>query len=127
MRIVLYSTLTNSAMHKNTIANQHNTMPRKKDDALLKAAFEELFPYLLRFCFPDADKMFNIRKGFVFLDKELTELFPELKKQGGNRFVDMLVKTFLKNGKEEWILVHIEIQGGSTKGFPKRMFQPACR
>jgi predicted transposase YdaD len=35
----------------------------------------------------------------------------------------MLVKAFLKNGKEEWILVHIEIQGGSTKGFPKRMFQ----
>ena len=110
-------------MHKKPIANRENTMPRKKDDALLKAAFEELFPYLLRFCFPDADKIFDFRKGFVFLDKELTELFPELKKQGGSRFVDMLVKTFLKNGKEEWILVHIEIQGGSIKGFPKRMFQ----
>ena len=103
------------------MANQNN-IPRKKDDALLKAAFEELFPYLLRFCFPDADKVFDFRKGFVFLDKELAELFPELKKQGGSRFVDMLVKTFLKNGKEEWILMHIEIQGGSTKGFPKRMF-----
>jgi hypothetical protein len=114
-------------MYKKPIANRGNTMPRKKDDALLKAAFEELFPYLLRFCFPDADKIFDFRKSFVFLDKELTELFPELKKQGGSRFVDMLVKTFLKNGKEEWILVHIEIQGGSAKGFPKRMFQPACR
>jgi len=111
------------AMHKKPIANRDNAMPRKKDDALLKAAFEELFPYLLRFCFPDADKVFDFRKGFVFLDKELTELFPELKKQGGSRFVDMLVKTFLKNGKEEWILVHIEIQGSSVKGFPKRMFQ----
>ena len=105
------------------MANPNNTIPRKKDDVLLKAAFEEIFPHLLRFCFPDADKVFDFRKGFVFLDKELTELFPELKKQGGSRFVDMLVKTFLKNGKEEWILVHIEIQGGSTKGFPKRMFQ----
>ncbi|MFT4019554.1 MAG: hypothetical protein QM668_21500 [Agriterribacter sp.] len=114
---------TISAMHKKPIANRDNAMPRKKDDALLKAAFEELFPYLLRFCFSDADKVFDFRKGFVFLDKELTELFPELKKQGGSRFVDMLVKTFLKNGKEEWILVHIEIQGGSAKNFPKRMFQ----
>ena len=105
------------------MANPNNTIPRKKDDVLLKAAFEEIFPHLLRYCFPDADKVFDFRKGFVFLDKELTELFPELKKQGGSRFVDMLVKTFLKNGKEEWILVHIEIQGGSTKGFPKRMFQ----
>ncbi|MFT3945795.1 MAG: hypothetical protein QM763_02380 [Agriterribacter sp.] len=111
------------AMHKKPIANRGNTIPRKKDDALLKAAFEELFPYLLRFCFSDADKVFDFRKGFVFLDKELTELFPELKKKGGNRFVDLLVKVFLKNGKEEWILVHIEIQGGSVNGFPKRMFQ----
>jgi predicted transposase YdaD len=110
-------------MNKIPIANHDNTLPRKKDDPLLKAAFEELFPYLLRFCFPGADNVFDFRKGFVFLDKELTELFPELKKHGGSRFVDMLVKTFLKNGKEEWILVHIEIQGGSTKGFPKRMFQ----
>jgi len=110
-------------MNKRAIADHDNTFPRKKDDPLLKAAFEELFPHLLRFCFPGADKIFDFRKGFVFLDKELTELFPELKKQGGSRFVDMLVKAFLKNGKEEWILVHIEIQGGSTKNFPKRMFQ----
>ena len=73
------STLTNSAMHKNTIANQSNTLPRKKDDALLKAAFEELFPYLLRFCFPDADKVFDIRKGFVFLIRHLQSCFPNSK------------------------------------------------
>jgi len=78
-------------MNKNNIANQNNK-PRKKDEALLKADFEELFPYLLRFCFPYANKVFDFRKGFVFLDKELTELFPELKKQGGSRFVDMLLK-----------------------------------
>lgn len=110
-------------MNKKAIPNQDNTTPRKKDDTLLKAAFEELFPHLLRFCFADAAKLFDFRKGFAFLDKELTELFPELIKQGGNRFVDMLVKTFLKNGREEWILVHVEIQGGSIKNFPQRMFQ----
>ncbi len=110
-------------MNKRAIADHDNAFPRKKDDPLLKAAFEELFAHLLRFCFPGAEKVFDFHKGFVFLDKELTELFPELKKQGGSRFADMLVKTFLKNGKEEWILVHIEIQGGSTKDFPKRMFQ----
>lgn len=98
-------------------------MPRRKDDILLKSAFEEAFPDLLRFCFADADDIFDMEKGFVFLDKELSELFPELEKQGGNRFVDMLVKVFLKNGNEEWILVHIEIQGGSDKNFAERMFQ----
>lgn len=98
-------------------------MSRRKDDILLKSAFEEAFPDLLRFCFADADDILDMEKGFVFLDKELSELFPELEKQGGNRFVDMLVKAFLKNGKEEWILVHIEIQGGSDKDFAERMFQ----
>jgi len=98
-------------------------MPRRKDDILLKSAFEEAFPDLLRFCFADADDLFDMDKDFEFLDKELTELFPEIEQQGGNRFVDMLVKVFLKGGEEEWILVHIEIQGRNGKGFAERMFQ----
>jgi len=98
-------------------------MPRRKDDILLKSAFEETFPDLLRFYFADADVLFDMERGFAFLDKELGELFPELEKAGGNRFVDMLVKVFLRNGTEEWILLHIEIQGGSTKKFPHRMLQ----
>lgn len=98
-------------------------MFRKKDDVLLKSAFEEAFPDLLRFYFQDADAIFDMERGFEFMDKELIELFPELEKQGGTRFVDLLVKTFLKNGAEEWILVHIEIQGGNAKGFPNRMFR----
>jgi hypothetical protein len=109
--------------HANKTTMAENTAPRKKHDTLLKAAFEELFPYLLRFCFADADDIFNFRKKPVFLDKELAELFPEPEKQGGNRFVDLLAKVFLKNGKEEWILVHIEIQGRNAKDFPLRMFQ----
>lgn len=98
-------------------------MPRRKNDILLKSAFEETFPDLLRFCFANSDDIFGMKKDCVFLDKELSELFPELEKKGGNRFVDMLVKVFLKNGKEEWILVHIEIQGTNDKHFAERMFQ----
>lgn len=96
---------------------------RRKDDILLKSAFEESFPDLLRFYYPDADEVFDIKKGFAFLDKELAELFPEPQQQGGNRFVDMLVKTHLKTGGEEWILIHIEIQGDNDKNFTHRMLQ----
>ncbi len=98
-------------------------MPRRKDDVLLKSAFEEAFPDLLRFYFEEADALFDMDKGFEFLDKELIELFPELEKHGGNRFVDMLVKAFLKDGTEEWILLHLEIQGRGANNFPARMFQ----
>ena len=94
---------------------------RKKNDILLKSAFEEAFPDLLRFFFKDADNIFDIERGFQFMDKELNELFPELEKQGGSRFVDMLAKTYLKNGEEEWILAHLEIQDKNDKDFSKRM------
>jgi len=90
---------------------------------LLKAAFEETFAYLLRFFFKQADNLFDFSKGFVFMDKELREVFPEMETQGGVRYVDMLVKVFLLDGNEKWILVHIEIQEKLVEGFPKRMFQ----
>jgi len=96
---------------------------RKKNDILLKAAFEESFPDLLQFFFPEANEIFAIERGFEFLDKELHELFPELEKKGGSRFVDMLVKAYLQTGAEEWILVHIEIQRQDTAEFAHRMFQ----
>jgi hypothetical protein len=98
-------------------------MYRKKDDILLKSAFEETFPDLLRFYYKNADGIFDMDRGFEFMDKELRELFPELDKSGGTRFVDMLVKSFLKDGEEEWIFIHIEIQGGDSKNFARRMFQ----
>ena len=96
---------------------------RRKNDILLKSAFEEAFPDLLRFYFEDADGIFDIGRGFEFLDKELNEFFPDLEKKGGSRVVDMLVKTFLLSGKEEWILIHLEIQGEGADTFAFRMFQ----
>lgn len=96
---------------------------RKKNDILLKSAFEESFADLLYFFFQDADIIFDFERGFDFMDKELAELFPDLEKKGGSRFVDMLVKTYLKTGAEEYILIHIEIQDGAVKNFPQRMFQ----
>lgn len=98
-------------------------MLRRKNDILLKAAFEETFAFLLRFFFAGADEIFDFSRGFVFMDKELRELFPELEKKGGTRQADMLAKVFLLDGTEKWILVHIEIQGQYDKSFPKRMFR----
>ena len=81
----------------------------RKNDILLKSAFEEAFPDLLRFFFTDADSIFNLERGFEFMDKELLELFPELAKKGGSRVADMLVKTYLSSGKSELVLIHLEI------------------
>ena len=68
-----------------------------------------------------------MKKAFTFLDKELAEMYPEPEKETDIRFVDKLVKVFRRDGREEWVLIHIEVQA-ETKAkdrplFPERMFR----
>jgi predicted transposase/invertase (TIGR01784 family) len=93
----------------------------KRDDTLWKAILENVFDDFLRFLFKNADKVLDIDKGFQFLDKELEELFLTEESEAP-KFVDKLAKVFTKAGKEEWVLVHVEVQGYDDKGFAKRMF-----
>lgn len=101
-------------------------MPKKKqfrpDDSLWKAIIEDVFDDFLRFFFHQADELFAMEKGFEFLDKELEQLFPPQDNSFSPKYVDKLVKVFMRDGKEEWILVHIEVQGYKDKHFPERMF-----
>ncbi|MDQ7065023.1 MAG: cytosolic protein, partial [candidate division KSB1 bacterium] len=59
-------------------------------------------------------------RGFEFLDKELRQILK--RSETGKRIVDKLVKIFLKNGSEKWLLLHIEIQGYEEKAFARRIF-----
>lgn len=38
------------------------------------------------------------------------------------RIADALVKVYLLDGKEQWVLIHIEVQGQRDDDFPERMF-----
>jgi predicted transposase YdaD len=82
---------------------------------------------LLRFVFPEADQVFDMQKEFRFLDKELAEMYPEPEKKTDTRYVDKLVKVYRRDGREEWVLIHLEVQA-DTKAkdrplFPERMFR----
>ena len=93
----------------------------KRDDLLWKAILEDIFDDFLRFFYSDADQIFDMTRGFEFLDKELEELFPP--EEGSNvRYVDKLVKVYLKDGEEKWILVHVEVQGYRDPAFEERMY-----
>ena len=98
---------------------------RRKNDQLWKSLLEDVFDDLLRFVFPEADKVFDMQRGFEYLDKELNELTPEPDKGPDTRFVDKLVKVCRRDGKKEFILIHIEVQGATKKReqFPERMFR----
>lgn len=94
----------------------------KRDDTLWKSILEEIFDDFLFFFFPDADKLFDLTKGFEYLDKELEQLFPPEQNEYATRYVDKLVKVFTLTGSEQWILIHIEVQGYNDKHFAQRMF-----
>ncbi len=94
----------------------------RKNDILWKGMLEEVFDDLLRFLFPGADELYDMQKGFEFLDKELSEMFPEPEKKSDTRYVDKLVKVFRRDGGESWLLLHIEVQGYKDPRFAKRMF-----
>lgn len=100
-------------------------MKLRKSDSLWKVVMVEVFDDLLRFIFPNADQVYDMERGFQFLDKELAQLYPEPDKEKDSRFADELVKVYHRDGQEEWVLMHIEIQGDTSKRleFSERMYE----
>ncbi len=96
---------------------------RRKDDQLWKGILEDLFDDFLRFMHPDADNIFDFDREIEFLDKELEQLFPPEENQYTPKLVDKLAKVYRNGGGEEWILIHIEVQGQYRNDFSKRMYQ----
>ena len=93
------------------------SLPR---DLLWKGIIEELFEDVLHFFYPNFVDEIDFTQPYEFLDKELQKLTPEADSR--NRRADMLVKVFLKNGEEQWLLIHIEVQGYRDDDFPLRMY-----
>ena len=94
-------------------------MPEEKD-SVWKEAIESYFPDFMNFFFPKIAKEIDFNKGYQFLDKELEKITSN--SELGKRLADILVKTYLKDGTEKWLLIHVEIQGYYEKDFAKRMF-----
>ncbi|MCU0570460.1 MAG: hypothetical protein MUF49_28290 [Oculatellaceae cyanobacterium Prado106] len=59
-------------------------------------------------------------RGYEFLDQELQQIVQDA--EFGTRFVDKLLKVWLLDGEETWLLLHIEIQSQMDSGFARRMF-----
>jgi hypothetical protein len=48
-----------------------------QNDYLWKGLLEEVFDDFLSFMYPDEAVLFDFAKGFEFLNKELSDLFPQ--------------------------------------------------
>jgi len=100
-----------------------NDNPRENNrldyDNLFKTVMHRYFwEGLMIFCpalYGDADTS----QEPEFLEQELEKIVYDLEK-GANR-TDLLVRVPMKNGSEQWVLTHLEIQGEDRKHLPTRM------
>ena len=70
--------------------------------------------------FPLAHADIDWDRGYEFLDKELQRITRDATL--GRRYADKLVKVWRKTGEEQWVLIHIEIQGQHETKFNQRMY-----
>lgn len=94
---------------------------RRSDyDSPWKEIIEGFFPQFIAFFFPLIYPEIDWGKGYEFLDKELQKVVRRAKT--GRGYVDKLVKVYRKDGTEEWLLIHIEVQSQVEEGFTERMY-----
>lgn len=93
---------------------------RSDYDSPWKEALDRYFEACLAFFFPLVHADIDWSRGLEMLDKELQKIVPQAKQ--GRRLVDKLVKVWLKNGEERWLLIHVEVQARQESDFPKRMY-----
>jgi hypothetical protein len=88
-------------------------------DSPWKEALDRYFEQCMAFFFSRAHAEIDWTRGYEMLDKELQPIVRQAKQ--GRRYVDKLVKVWLKSGEERWLLIHVEVQSWKEGDFPKRM------
>ncbi len=89
-------------------------------DSPWKEALDVYFGPFMAFFFPLAHAEIDWDRGFKMLDKELQRIAPDAEQ--GRRVVDKLVQVWRLSGKEEWVLVHVEVQSQEEPDFGERMY-----
>ena len=96
------------------------TNPQTQYDSPWKEILQLYFQDFLLFFFPYIHAEVDWTKKPVFLDKELQQVIRDA--ELGKRLVDKLVKIYLLDGTESWVLIHIEVQGQEEDEFNRRMY-----
>jgi hypothetical protein len=89
-------------------------------DETWKEAINDYFDSFLSFFFPKVYQLIDWEKKPVSLDKELQQITASSK--DSKRLADKLFKVWLKDNREVWILIHIEVQSQYEKDFAQRMY-----
>ncbi|NEO27184.1 MAG: transposase [Kamptonema sp. SIO4C4] len=94
--------------------------PPAEYDSPWKEAISFYFEPFVAFFFPHVHEAIDWTRGYEFLDKEFQKIVPQ--GETGRTTTDKLVKVWLKNGQETWLLIHIEVQSQPETVFAERMY-----
>jgi hypothetical protein len=97
---------------------KNKTLNYLTQDALWKTIFPEFVMQALWYFKPELAQMIDPQHKLEFLSQELQDLEPSQPP----KYVDFLIKARLLDGREPYILIHIEIQGYKDPDFAERMY-----
>jgi hypothetical protein len=89
-------------------------------DSPWKEMLDGYFPAFMAFFFPEAHADIDWTRGYESLDTELQQIVRDAVL--GTRLADKLMKVWRRDGIEQMVLVHTEIQGARDADFAKRMY-----
>ena len=95
--------------------------PAAEFDGPWKEALEEYFQSFAELLFPAVAREVDWSRPVEFLDTELQQLAPDA--ATGRGTADKLAKVLTTQGREEWVLVHVEVQSQRDSDLPQRMYR----
>ena len=97
-------------------------------DGIWKDAVSNFLPQLLKRMIPELYDDVDFSQKPTFLDKELQDTIQVSlsEEHKAAKLVDTLVQLPLKSGKNQWILLHVEVQGKGGEDISLRMILYCC-
>jgi len=89
-------------------------------DSPWKEMLDGYFPAFMAFFFPEAYADIDWTRGYESLDTDLQQIVRDAAL--GTRLADKLMQVWRRDGVEQIVLVHTEIQGSRDRDFAKRIY-----
>ena len=93
---------------------------REDYDSPWKEAIEHAFEEFVAFYFPDAHSQIDWGRGDESLSSELRPIVQDATL--GQRYADVAMRVWRMDGQEQWLCVHVEVQGTPDRQLPKRVY-----
>jgi hypothetical protein len=106
---------------QNMAGKRRKTGSRSDQDSPWKETLQHFLQAVLEFFFPRLHEAIDWSKGYESLDKEFQQIVGDAR--AGRSLADKLFKVWRRDGREQWLLIHVEVQGRVERRFGKRMFR----